>query len=90
MKKATKYVEKKRGVLQTEPNTRYRKYRESAHMSLVDHPISQPSLDISPTWTPIIAVEVRKLQVRPVWIMLESCFGFCTAQNLSLQCGLIF
>jgi predicted GIY-YIG superfamily endonuclease len=44
-------------VLQIEPNTTYtyRKYKESAHMSLIDHPISQPSLDISPIWTPIIA-----------------------------------
>jgi hypothetical protein len=33
-------------------------------MSLVDHPISQPNLGISPIWTPIIAAEVRKLQVR--------------------------
>jgi hypothetical protein len=41
--------------LQIEPNTTYRKYSESAHMSLIDRPISQPSLDISPIWTPIIA-----------------------------------
>jgi hypothetical protein len=35
-------------VLLIEPNTTYRKYKESAHMSLIDHPISQLSLDISP------------------------------------------
>jgi hypothetical protein len=29
-------------------------------MSLVDHPICQPSLDISPIWTPIIAVQKGK------------------------------
>jgi hypothetical protein len=52
--------------LQTEPNTTYRKYKESAHMSLVDHPISQPSLDISPVWTPVITAEVRQLHLRPV------------------------
>jgi hypothetical protein len=46
-------------VLQVEPNTTYRKYKESAHMSLVDYPISQPRLDISPTWTSIIAAEVE-------------------------------
>jgi hypothetical protein len=46
-------------VLQIEPNTTYRKYKESAHMSLLDHPISQLSLDISPIWTPIIAAEVK-------------------------------
>jgi hypothetical protein len=37
--------------------------KESAHMSLVlEHLISQPSLDISP----IITSDVRKLQLRPV------------------------
>jgi hypothetical protein len=50
-------------VLQTDPNTTYRKYKESAHMSLLDHPISQPSLDISPIWTPAIAAEIKKLQL---------------------------
>jgi hypothetical protein len=35
-------------------------------MSLVAHPISQPSLDISPIWTPITAAKVRKQQLRPV------------------------
>jgi hypothetical protein len=40
-------------VLQIDPNTTYRKYKESAHMSLLEHPISQPRLDISPIWTPL-------------------------------------
>jgi predicted GIY-YIG superfamily endonuclease len=53
-------------VLQIEPNATYRKYKESAHISLAAQPISQPSLDISPIWTPIIEAEVRKLQPRPV------------------------
>jgi hypothetical protein len=53
-------------VLQIEPNTTHRKYKESAHMFLIDNPISQPSLDISPIWTPVITAEVRKLQLRPV------------------------
>jgi hypothetical protein len=44
----------------------YRKYKESAHMSLVNHPISQPSLDISAIWNPVITAEFRKLQLRPV------------------------
>jgi hypothetical protein len=35
-------------VLQIEPDTTYGKYKESAHMSLIDHLISQPRLDISP------------------------------------------
>jgi hypothetical protein len=53
-------------VLQIEPNTTYRKYEESAHMSLLDHRISQPSLDISPIWAPVITEEVKKLQLRQV------------------------
>jgi hypothetical protein len=42
-------------------------------MSLIDHPISQPSLDISPSRTPVIAAEVKELQLRPVWIEWENC-----------------
>jgi hypothetical protein len=53
-------------VLQIGPNTTYRKYEKSTHMSLLDHPIGQPSLDISPFWTSIITAEVKKLQLRPV------------------------
>jgi hypothetical protein len=34
-------------------------------MSLVDHPIGQPSFDISPIWTPVIAAEFRKLHTTP-------------------------
>jgi hypothetical protein len=52
--------------LQIEPNTTYRKYKESAHMSLLDHPMSQPSLDISHIWTPVITAEVKRLQHRQV------------------------
>jgi hypothetical protein len=48
-------------------NTTYRKHKETGHIvSPVDHPISEPSLYISPLWTPIIAAEIRKLQLRPV------------------------
>jgi predicted GIY-YIG superfamily endonuclease len=50
-------------VLQIEPNTTYRKHTESVFMSLIDHPISQPSLDIPRIWTPVITAEVRKLQL---------------------------
>jgi hypothetical protein len=35
-------------------------------MSLVAYPISQPSLDIAPIWTPIIKAGVRKPQIRQV------------------------
>jgi hypothetical protein len=51
----------KEAVMQTETNTTYRKCKEAAHMSLVDQPNSQPSSDICPFWSPIIAAEVRKL-----------------------------
>jgi hypothetical protein len=53
-------------VLQIEANTIYSRYKESALMSLVAQPIRQPNLENSPIWTPIIAAEVRKLQLRPM------------------------
>jgi hypothetical protein len=53
-------------VLQIEPNTSYRKYKESAHMSLLDHPVSQPSLDISPIWPPVITADDKNRRLRPV------------------------
>jgi hypothetical protein len=53
-------------VLQIEPHITYGKCNESSHMSLLDHFISQPGLDISPIWSPIIAAEVSKLQFHPV------------------------
>jgi hypothetical protein len=34
-------------------------YLKTVHMSLLDHPICQPSLDISPVWTPLITAESR-------------------------------
>jgi hypothetical protein len=57
---------KEEKVLQIEPNTTYRKYKESVNMSMVDHPNSKHSLHISPIWTLTVAAEVRKLQLRPV------------------------
>jgi hypothetical protein len=35
-------------------------YKGLTHMSQVAGPISQPSLDIRPIWTPIIEGEFRK------------------------------
>jgi hypothetical protein len=46
-------------AVQIEPNNTYRKYKEFTHMSLIDHPISQPSLDMSPIWIPVITAEVK-------------------------------
>jgi hypothetical protein len=48
-------------------------FTASTQMSLTDHPISQPSLDISLIWIPVITTEVRKLQLRPVEIKCENC-----------------
>jgi hypothetical protein len=39
-------------------NSRYRKYKESAHMACSTSPISQPSLDISPIRIPLFSNEV--------------------------------
>jgi hypothetical protein len=83
-KEGHKMCWKEAKVLQIEPYTTYRKYKESARMSLLDHPISQPSLDISPIWTPVITAEVRKLQFRPVWILCENCY-IGTIQKIYLQ-----
>jgi hypothetical protein len=47
-------------VLEVERNSRYRNYKESAHMACFVNPISQPSLDISPIWIPLINDEVTK------------------------------
>jgi hypothetical protein len=53
-------------------------------MSLIGHLISQPSLNISPIWTPIIAAEVRKLQFCPVQSMCEYCDFVGTIQRICL------
>ncbi|PNF24633.1 hypothetical protein B7P43_G00740 [Cryptotermes secundus] len=47
-------------ILEVESNSRYRKYKESAHMTCSSNPISQPSLDISPIWIPLMNEEVNK------------------------------
>jgi hypothetical protein len=41
-------------ILEIESNSRYRKYKESAHMACSTNQISQPSLDISSIWIPLI------------------------------------
>jgi hypothetical protein len=62
-KEGHKICWKEARVLHIKPNTTYRKYKESVHKSLLDHPISQSSLDISPIWTPVIAAEVFKRNI---------------------------
>jgi predicted GIY-YIG superfamily endonuclease len=53
-------------ILEIQSNSRYRKYKESAHMACLTNPISQPSLDISPTWIPLISNHVSNSQRRSV------------------------
>jgi hypothetical protein len=49
-------------AIQKEPNTIYRKYKESAHMAYLENMISQPSLELSPFWLPIIREEIKRMQ----------------------------
>jgi hypothetical protein len=49
-------------AVQIETNKVCRKYKEEAHMVCITNPISQPSLEISPIWIPLIREEVGRLQ----------------------------
>jgi hypothetical protein len=51
-------------ILEIESNSRYGKYKESAHMACLTNLISQPSFDISPIWVPLISNEVSKSEER--------------------------
>jgi hypothetical protein len=51
-------------IMEIESNSRYRKYKESAHMACLYNPISQISLDISPIWIPFISNEVSNSRGR--------------------------
>jgi hypothetical protein len=51
-------------ILEIESNSRYRKYKELAHMACLTNLISQPCLDISPIWIPLTNNEVSYSKVR--------------------------
>jgi hypothetical protein len=53
-------------ILEIESDSRYRKYKESAHMACLTKPISHPSSVISPIWSPLISNEFIKSQRRSV------------------------
>jgi hypothetical protein len=53
-------------ILDIESHSKYRKHKEAAHMACSIAPISQPSLDISPIWIPIISNEVNISQRRSI------------------------
>jgi hypothetical protein len=68
--------------VQNELNTTGRKQKVSTQMSLVDHPFSQPNLDISSIGTPTIAAEARKLQFLRMYILCENCvLCWCRKEN---------
>jgi hypothetical protein len=50
-------------ILETESNSRHRKYNKLAHMTCSTKPFSQPSLEISPTWIPLMSKEVIKSKI---------------------------
>jgi hypothetical protein len=49
-------------ILEIESHSRYKKYKELAHMACSVNPIKQPSLDISPIWIPLVSNEVTNSQ----------------------------
>ena len=46
-------------VLELEPNTIYRNYKDATHMSCMYNPISQSSLALSPMWLPLVKKELK-------------------------------
>jgi hypothetical protein len=60
------------GVLEIESNSRYGKYKESANMACSINIISQPSLEISPIWIPLIYKEVNKPKWKSVRLLVSS------------------
>jgi hypothetical protein len=57
-------------ILDIESNSRYRKYKESAHMACLTNLISQPSLDISPIWIPLISDDLTYSS----WVSIQKTF----------------
>jgi hypothetical protein len=49
-------------ILDIDSHSEYRKHKEAAHMACSINPISEPRLDISPIWIPIISNEVNNSQ----------------------------
>ena len=57
---------KKASIISKEENSRIRKLKESAFIHCTDHVISQPSIDISLIWLPIIRPEINKKKLSSV------------------------
>jgi hypothetical protein len=67
----------KRQILRMVPTTtkkhQIQRHKEYAHMSLIDHPTRQPSLDVCPIWTPVITAEVQCTLSGKIYVYLF-CF----------------
>jgi hypothetical protein len=63
-------------AIQKEPNTIYRKHNESAHMAYLENTISQPNLEMSPIWLPIIKEEIKRIhdEVNKLQFSSQHCF----------------
>jgi hypothetical protein len=70
--KATKYVIKKGRSCRLNQIPTTGNIRNFPHVS-GRYPISHPCFDTSLIWTPVIAAEVRRLQLRPVEIIRKKC-----------------
>jgi hypothetical protein len=57
------------GGLTDETRHHIQKIQGIHHISHLEHPVSGPSFNISPIWTPTIAAEVRRLHLRPAQIL---------------------
>ena len=44
-------------IVQIEPDSNYRKYKDAANMLCTNNPVSQPSVDISSIYFPVIKKE---------------------------------
>jgi hypothetical protein len=78
-------------ILESESNSRYRKYMEAAHMACLNNPISQPSLDISPIWIPSSAMRLLTLYdvTDSSWVSIRfqsRVFGFYSTDAASGKC----
>jgi hypothetical protein len=60
--------------LEIESSSRYRKYKESAHMACLTKWISQNSLDIAPTLIPLISNEVTNWERLVVALQILNSF----------------
>jgi hypothetical protein len=77
-------------VLQIESNTTYRKYKEAAHMSLLDHPISQPNLDISPIWIPRDHSRGEETTAPPLLVLVKISSSMLASQGVLLHSHEVF